>query len=309
MLAEKAQSLANNYFDRKNAYPHDMQVLLTGFWYANDYFEALTFHKQQPRIDHFKKRGDFFHGLPPKGFVQGTSEESYTGKIWHYQIADNVSATTALSNIKETLCFIDCLMMLEIAYYETFLHVFGSTWFDSFFGPQTKNALKLAPHLGSTPLAPFVDDHQTTNTLVGDIVYFRNPPMYSYRHINGESKGFFTMCIQKGEAPLLTFLGSRPEGATEEGMLELCVEEFNREPLPPCTICTPELEKKILEGIFSKNPERTVLEHNVMLERAKTTQIDKKQLVRVHENDPAIAGRNPYVFCPKIASIRKLFRK
>jgi hypothetical protein len=311
LLAEKVILLAQDAFERMAGYPDNLAVLKKGFWYPNDYFEALQHHKQQPRIEFFKKRGDFIHGYPPKGFKHVTDSDasSCTGKkLGEYKLADGISAVEALNNVKESLCFIDCMTMLEVAYYETFLHIFGKEWFNAYFDAKGGNALQLKPDFSSTPLTKFVSTLDAVDLQKGDIVYFRNLPSYGYRHIHGETSGFNTCCIQDGTTPLFTGFGLNPKGLSEEEILDLCVTEFNKEPLAPNTICMPEVEHKIVEG-FLNHPTRERTEEEQRYEEAKKWQISKEIIKKEHATNPKIAGRNPLVVYPNMRTIQAIFKK
>lgn len=291
LLVKTFVTLVENAYTRQNSYKADTSVLDKGFWYPNVYAAALKEKGAIKRLDYLRERNAFYHGHPPKGFASVRDTASPSGiKVLTYVLSKGTSPAEGLNNVKSTLCFLDCQELVEIAYYEILHEVMGQDKFNTYFAAGGEHPLTLDLNLGLTPLTAFLSiSHPLNKPQLGDHLIFLNPPFYSYRHRQGEAKGYHAFCIEEGTVPKFTSFGLNPKGLTEEEMLDTLVEEFNIEPIKNSTIITPELEKKITETYAKDNASIE------MREAAKKMTITKEAIRDVQKFNPHLAGLKPEV--------------
>lgn len=156
LVVEKFLAIVREREERDATYKSNPDVLKKGFWYGNTYYRALKETKAFSVLESIRRCGFFYDGLPPDGFTE-IEDASYLNKtrILSYTLKEGVKPTEALRSIRETLCFIDCQIALEIAYYEVLLELLGEEVFNQYFCFEGEHALSLDPHIFATPLGGF----------------------------------------------------------------------------------------------------------------------------------------------------------
>ncbi len=139
-VLEKFQLIVREAEERKSNCKSDTKLLYSGFWYANDYYKAVS--KYRSLVGPLKENGSFYHGRSPSGFLPISDELEPGGKrISAYTLGKKVTPSEALKSIRTSVCFIDCQEAIQFAYYETLLEVWGEKVFNRRFG--AKSAMPL----------------------------------------------------------------------------------------------------------------------------------------------------------------------
>lgn len=256
ILVEKMQSVVTDYQRRSIAYKGNLKVLDQGFWYTNDYYQFLQEKNQTKRISFFRDKGVFFHGRPPLGFVAIEDPTSPSGKMADgYRLNSPTLPSEGLKNVWGTLCFLECMEGVELAYYGMLLEIWGRTQFDRIFRADGETPLSFSPKSHQTPLARYMtcqllpDGERGTRGMrpvqSGDSVGFANIPAYRIRHPQGEWAGFNMLCAQHTPEQQFLGFGGPNEGITERRVLELLAEAFNQKTLTDEELYTEELVKSI----------------------------------------------------------------
>jgi hypothetical protein len=234
LLVEKAVDLAGEAEARKKGYKKNVKLLGSGFWYGNDYFEALKEKGQAKRIESLKENDCFYYGLPPEGFTNDCTIE----KINRYNLKPGTTASQGLTNVRTTLCFIDCQQMMQVASYEMLRNVLGRIEFNKTFKATGKTPLRLSPMISETPLLKFLTQAPCEKGTFGkrpiqkgDRVFFKNVPIYSAKHPQGEAGGFMTICTEDTPVQKFTAFGLPASGVHEIGIVDVFVEEYNKKPI------------------------------------------------------------------------------
>lgn len=310
LMVQKFTEIVASYDQRKQA--ASLQDLATGPWYANDYATALQKHHQQGRLDWLKERDKFFHGHPPKGFIQQPNPETITRiDPCSYQIKEDCLPSQALENvITGPFSFTDCGSAVELAMYETLKEVLGEARFNEIFSAQGQTPLKLHSHVLKTPLYALgfakeaMLDVRAISPNLGDNVYFSNIPLYTIKHPNGESKGFHAVCISPSDTVNKRYIafGTPADGKTESEMNDFMVDEFNARPIAPSLIF-----KKQMEMYFQKEGKQAEVQFTMMTGRniADFTTNREQFDLTVQQTNHMQAGLSPIVRRLDIETIRK----
>ncbi len=92
--------------NRKNNYRNNIDFLDVGYWYPSDYFEALTVTNQTNRLNDLKENGNYYHGLPPEGFVHVMDDQELGGKrIFGYTLKEGVAPADCIKVSQRILLF------------------------------------------------------------------------------------------------------------------------------------------------------------------------------------------------------------
>jgi hypothetical protein len=254
LFVSKVKDFAGAAYSRLNAYKTNLKALQGGPWYANDYYVALKATNQTARLKALQKNGSFYSGRPPTGLNRIPDPSEHHGTmLFSYALIQNIPASEALMNIKETLCFIDCQGALEIAYFDVLLEVLGKRRFDHLFKYNQDYRLCIHTRIDRSSVALFLNRtvHHDAGTLgkrpikKGEMGYFANIEAYHHKHPMGEMGGLHVCCIQETPQQKFTAFGLPPEGLNEEEILDLLVKEYNAEPLTREELVSAELAKKL----------------------------------------------------------------
>ncbi len=307
-VCEKFQSVIRDAEDRKNNYQRDYKLLGSGYWYQNDYFRALKEMKQISRLDYFKKNGSFYLGHPPKGFVHVKDDQQPGGKRpCGYTLKQGVVPTEALKSVRQSLCFIDCQEAIQLAYYDTLLEVWGDEVFNRRFGFEGGTPLAFDVDTGRTPLLAFMEQEvfETTDEKFyssirkGDELYFRNIPLYSFKHCNGEAMAYHCLCIEAGDEKRFIALGIRKQ-VNEEQMLEVLADEFNGVPIQYVELYSGQFLAIMNEA--KDEACRGVPEHVIAYALEKS--ITSASIQKAHLLEPQKAGLSPLIHRLDVNKIR-----
>lgn len=252
LVARKFQALCADYETRlEQARLGDKSVLEKGFWYADDYFSLLE--KQPPRKKWFLDRNYFFHGYPPKNKLKLLkSPRACSGyEAMSYELVDGVSPSQGLDGLVNDLCFVDCGILFQIAYYQALRDIWGEATFNQYFAAQ--EGFFVTSSVGLTKLKRLVTEvvieagpRNSRNVRVGAKYYIRNHPIYAAKEMNGEAQGFNIMCIDgTPDHQLFIGFGLPSEGISEDQVVDRCIAEFNKKPRN-AEICTEEVWRKIV---------------------------------------------------------------
>ncbi|MBX3719178.1 MAG: hypothetical protein KF898_05980 [Parachlamydiales bacterium] len=311
LLVQKFTEIVDSYDKKKPA--NRLQDLATGPWYANDYAYALQKNGQGKRLEFLKGKNAFFHGFPPKGFVQLPSRETITGSDFcSYQIKADCLPSQGLQNVKtEQFSFFDCGSTIGIAMYDTLKEVLGENRFNTIFSAQGQNPLKLDPHLVKTPLFSlgFVKEAMLNanpfSPNLGDDVYFSNIPLYHPKHPNGEYTGFHTLCISASDANNKKYIafGTPANGKSEEEINDLLIEEFNTKAIDPHFIFSKQMATHFESESKKTQAEFVQMSGGRRIEDLTITRHDFNKVV--NESNHEQAGLHPVVRRLNIAEIHK----
>lgn len=300
---------------RMTGYTQNPQFASQGFWYQNANFKALQEIEKEPkaRLTHFRKNGNFYHGIPPRGFyhlAEPDPDKSISGKkVCGYALKEEISASEGLQSAKESFSFIDCSILTQIALYDVFLEIAGTERFDEYFDAKREHSLGLVPEYATSFcdfLSPVTID-SVRDIKKGDIVYFRNVPAYGFKHTHGEAQGYRCICIEAGEEPKFATFGHSAEGFTKDQMYTILVDDLNEEPLPYGSIVTEEFEEKMEKNAIQVTASLNgVSEETVKkkIEDEKNLTISKESIEAFHRIDPSLAGLTPEVLRVNVTKVR-----
>ena len=297
-VLQKFQSIVEDGQRRLEGYKTDVKLLNSGFWYPTDYYKALLEKNEKGRLD-WGKKGPFFYGHPPKNFDTMRDISKPGGKkISGYILKKETLPSEALKSVRESLCFFDCQEAIQLAQYEALLEILGEKRFNEQFS-LNKSALVLSNNPEETPLFLFqtcqkfksLDPTFLTSMKKGDQVFFTNLPSYRVKHVNGEGAGFHALCSQKGDEKKFIAFGVPKEGVTEEGMLKVLVEEFNKQPIPSKTLYSEEFIIKIKE----KMPTHLSNEENGYKQGLNKRQVTIEELNQIQKTHPKAVGLKPFI--------------
>lgn len=307
LIVEKFTALVRDGYERATNYKSTPGLASKGFWYANTNYKALQEIEKQPkpRLKFIKEKGSFYFGFPPKGFTHLSDGKDPKEKMpYAYALQENTLPSEGLKSAKESFSFIDCQILMEIAYYDALLEIAGEDKFNRYFDPKGEHPLALRANIGLTPLNDFFEVLELSKAELkkGDHVYFSNVPLYATRHLFGEAKGYHAICIEAGSEPKFTAFGLSPDGATEEQMYAIMVDDFNITPLAGTSLVTEDLFERRMKKITEDNSPDI---HNSM-EKAKTATLTKQTIKLIHEMDPSKAGLRPFIWRLNIDMIHRL---
>lgn len=320
LIVKKMMGIADDGAQRRIAYKTDLSVLDRGFWYPNEYFDCLQTRNQKGRIEYLKANNSFFHGIPPKGFSAVSEATSPSGiRASAYRLKDGILPSDGLKAVRQTLCTIDCLEGVELAYYEALLEILGAVRFNDFFRADGPNPLSFDPDLKRTPLKHFMIMKDISGSLgklgdrpvdEGDCVHFRNAPLYHLRHPEEEWGGLWGICAQsKGrsaEGQKFTGHGTPAEGFTEDQILDLFASEFNKKPRPRSLFYSEQLTKA-LDAADARSPSPyPSMSKEECIEIALANTTSKQEIIEASKQYPKEVGFSFLIFKPNIKYIRAL---
>jgi len=233
--------------------------LKKGFWYPEQYHDALKNKGEEGRLIWLKKRGHFFHGfLSPKYFrhSEGTSEPqkcSPTEKITEFKISEGVSPSVALDGIISSIALVDCSNVCQIAQYQAIREEIGDEKFDILFTgrliigdymPNPRNPLmrfllpchdgkdffaqmvKKKSHVINDPIMGLRDLRSEPDQIpIGARVVIQNIDSYASKHPVGSSAGFNV--INAGEGRYYAF-GISIEAVPLSAIIEFLISAYNK---------------------------------------------------------------------------------
>lgn len=307
LLITKTKLLFESAEQRKSTYSTNLKTLDSGFWYANDYFAALKAKKQFKRIDYFRNKGNFYHGLAPKGFTHVPDPKGITGTVSgfgavHYKLQEGFTAAEGLLNARgESLSFTDCQNTLAMASYEVCLQIFGEKRFNKNFNANGTSPLTFNNALERTSITRFftINMGKTKGKLgkrpvrLGDQTYFKNLPVYSTKHYQGEAGGFHVVCIQ--DTPVQKYLGfGLPlKGVTDVELYDFFAAEFNKQGIKDEEIISPELQLKL-------DPPS-----EEMVRQVRDITLTRDAYIQTESTHPNLVGFVPRIVSPNLQAIHK----
>ncbi len=231
---EKVQALAVQFFKvlcedariRTQLAQNDSSILDRHFWYPGDYLRFLQRHGQIEKYEHLRAAGHFYRGLPPKNFetAQRRQESPY------YQLKVDALPSDALDEMlppkNSQFYFIDCGMLVQLAYYCALREIFGKVRFNYYFH------IVLNPKPSPT-LTRFCDIRQDLGPpKFGDNCYFSNVGYYLEKHPYGESRGLHVICVSEGEDPKYEGFGLQKPDSSAQDVFSFLAAEYNKAPTP-----------------------------------------------------------------------------
>lgn len=302
LVVDKFTAIVRESSERAATFKNDPDILKKGFWYANTHYQALKQIKALDILTVLREHDCFYEGLPPNGFTEVEDPDYLNGiRILSYRLKEGMKPSEALRSIRESLCYIDCQMAIEMAYYEVLLDLLGEDKFNDYFRFDGEHPLALDPDIFSTPLQDFIISTPCPLAEMrrGDQRYFANDPLYCSRHLHGEAQGYHTLCIQTNPELKFTAFGLSPDGLTEDELFDVCVEDFNQRPLGLNSIVTNELARKILEAALKNGYKNAI-------EQGRLKVLTKEALRETHQSTPILAGFHPHIIRLQAAVIRQL---
>jgi hypothetical protein len=289
-------AIAADNFHRANNYQNDMTLLEKGIFYPCEYFEALQYHKQKPRIDFFKNKDCFFHGYTsPSYFWMADDPNSPSGKrvacyalnTWVKEKGKDTTTpalpSDALKAMREGLSILGCVEACQIAQYAALEDVLGTEKFnylfrakDSITGQSSKTFLMIAQGTSNNPLYRLRVDFTKANLPIskmkkGDMVYIHNADSYQGKHLTGGAAGYNAICIDDTEgSQKFTALAFPGEGHTLAETEELLLSEYNHP-----YVSFESFTEKVIAGLTRKCGKEMVA--NSQANRQITTEEFKKQ--------------------------------
>jgi hypothetical protein len=243
-----AQEMAADNEMRMGSYTHQIEVLNEGVYYPNQYYSALKTKKQTKRLEWHKQKGNFFHGYASsKYFEQRLDPRNLTTGIepYSYRIKRGVLPHEALAAFRKGPSLISCGDLCQTAFYEAIREVLGNEKFDLLFAADSPTPF----HLGfNTPsLGIYALIIPAAQRKKGDLVYFTNASSYCERHVNGEARGYVTICMSNDSPEKkYTTLGLSSQGVTVEAMKEVMLQECNAVPIG-MEIVTEDMARRIID--------------------------------------------------------------
>jgi hypothetical protein len=240
---------ADAYHRKLNALKNP-ELLKTGVYYANDYYLLLKQLGRVNEIEKLKKSGAFFHGLAPSQYFdikKSTNPNCYTGHVlMGYTIKEGVKASDALKAVFEELVFLDCQEACFVAYYAVLLEILGAEKFDLLFDAASETPLNLCSNDTANPLFILLQNPQRfsfplSDKYLGKKFYVYGVPAYTFKHLNGEARGFNLFYL---EAKKFLGLGLNPDGVTAGEITEELVAAYNQRPID-AEVVTQAVFKKI----------------------------------------------------------------
>jgi hypothetical protein len=191
------------------------------------------------------KSASYYHGLIPRscGARRIKNQREITGFLPNaYSLKQDTKPSLFLKNITTGLTFLCCASTISIAQYQTLLSVWGEEKFNAIFESNKSKKYFFNYRSQYFPLIPFLHQHEQQdstgegpnrrNISVGSIYYIQGIEKYHEKHRNGEAQGFNIMCVSADPGnQKFTGFGLPKEGATEEEILQIIVDEYNRDPV------------------------------------------------------------------------------
>lgn len=235
-VSAKMQELCQTYESLKAKAQLDPSALQGGLWYANDYYDYLEKHR--PSAPNLLKNSHFFYwGLPPDGMKLNQKHRYY------YILDGTLSPSKVLDRLgTEVFVFIDCLIAVQIVFYQTVRSVWGDTMFNEFFSETGDTPFVLSILIEETPFNILVSDNPflserpdmtgapgSKNVQQGDYCGFSNDSRYLEKHPLGAAGSYNLICVDATpkNQKFATF-GAPSSGLTEDELTNLSIEEFNK---------------------------------------------------------------------------------
>lgn len=233
------------------SYKSNPKVLDAGIYYPNDYYKALRSLNQQRRIDFLIQKGSFWHGYAPSSHFEmipaAKGPNSPTGVIGCvFVVIKGVLPTEALASLRQKTYFIGCAEVCQIAFYEAVKHLLGNEKFNRLFSADSSTPLMLGQS-PKNPISALMRGLPSGAKLEkGQMVQFKNTPLYPLKHITGGGRNYFTICLDATPGKeTFTALGLSHKGLSYEGMRSALTAIFNDDPLGTQTL-TAEVAKLII---------------------------------------------------------------
>lgn len=230
LFVQKFKGIVSDNHQRMQGYKTNSRVLNQGMYYANDYYLALVDMKQTKRLDWLRDKGNFFHGYAPVShFTMLDEPRSATGKgICMYRVKPGVSPSDALNEFVKGFSFLGCAEAITVSMYLTVLDMIGKEKFDAIYS-QPVTALNIGD---SDPIATHLILMSCTEGEMekGMFGYMAGHPYYSYKHPNGEERGFNVLCSEVNEErkPIFLAFGLDPQGVDEDEVAQALVNGYNK---------------------------------------------------------------------------------
>lgn len=246
------QKITAGYTHRMEHYLENSHLLDIGVFYPRDYAAALTDYVQQvdptasslaeedlplmhARLSMLKAQGAFIHGfLSPRHFSMKKQDASITGfEINSFIVKPLVRPSDALKAAYEKLSFLGCGECCQISFYQAILEALGEERFNFIFAANGPCPLFVHMNASTNPILCLIKPPHSEDTPVrkGDIVFFKNIPIYHQRHPHGDGGGYVTLCVDDTPGyERFTALGLGAEGLSKEAISEHLRTQYNKEP-------------------------------------------------------------------------------
>ena len=235
-----------------NIRSHDKNKLVTGIFYANEYYHALKETKCTARLEFLIKRDAFYNGWAnPKMFNQLINNTSPSGKAINSWVKKaEISPSIALQALKEGPTLVGCGEVLGISEYLALQKNLGEKKFDFLFSSDSPFAMNICPNQPIEKTLRIMRPFQKPEDLeIGDSAYILGvPELYQSKHMNGEAQAYNVLCCENQEKPRFLAFGIDPKqgrGVTAKKITNILLEELNKVP-ETMELFTQELAGRIL---------------------------------------------------------------
>lgn len=260
---EVIKEISADNVNRMENYPKDLSLLNSGIFYGNEYYKILKATNQIPRLNYFKNSGSFYHGYAStQHFFMVPDAKAPSKVIGSLQVLKKeVEASSALKALREKLSFLGCGECCQLAGLEAIKHIWGEKKFNVLFAADSPTPLKIKFDCMENAFLNLIVFEQDKNISLetifkGDIVFFKNTPLYSWKHVNGEAAGYVTICCDDTPGnKKFTTLGLKPEGMTYLEIKEQFLKELNDDPIG-MEILSKEVTERLAAKITSESLEK-----------------------------------------------------
>lgn len=256
----------------------ELKLLDSGVFYPDEYYRMLKILNQQRRIDFLVTNGNFWHGFASpshfKMIPRPKTCETPTGVIGCcFVLKEGVLASDALASLRQKTSLIGCAEVVQIAYYEAIKQVLGEAKFNTLFASDSPTPLTLGQsRLVVSPFAFLIKGLPSKGKFKkGDVVQFKNSPVYSLKNPTGSGFSYITLCYDDTPGKeRFTTLGLDPKGSTHQGVKAALTEEFNK-PSLGATVLTDDVGKLVF------TPERLSKEKELKNAKISAEQLEELQ--------------------------------
>lgn len=235
------QEMAHDTYERRCDAETDLpqqeaiNTLSKGIWYSYDYYKALKKFNQKQRSRWLVSSGASFHGYLPSTFFRPVESTILpTGReLARFKIAKNVSPSKALDCFKNSLCFLGCEEVRDVAVWKALKDALGEKKFDHLFSDSSPFPLEIGGGSQNPISRLFNTIRIQSNECIqpGDFCHFSNIQGYIPKHPAGSARGFNVICYHSSsEGKNYLGHGLNPEGVSEEGIERILWENYNADP-------------------------------------------------------------------------------
>jgi hypothetical protein len=201
------------------------QSLDAGIWYWPEYRQAC---ESDPTGTHKWDEAKYRLGYTVAPQFTKTGDFLWT-------LNSGASASAAIQAWLRGLTVADCASAATAIYYDTLRAAVGNKKFDEYFAAKKgneKRQLLISQYPKDTPLIKFLYEPERKEGLVeGDWYYWKNHPMYKYKHPRGLWQGENSVYLgnASGEDK---WAGFGAGGKTNQQMLQVLLNEYNADRTP-----------------------------------------------------------------------------